>query len=125
MLQDWVASSIAMALALGGIYLAWLFYGERSRAVPSYPTARRVLEHKLYFDELYDAVFYRPAVTLANALRRGVEEPLVEGSIDGAAASVREAGRTATLLQTGYLRSYALAVTAGLAVLAVLFVALR
>jgi NADH-quinone oxidoreductase subunit L len=124
-LQDWVASSIAMALALGGIYLAWLFYGERSRAVPSYPTARRVLEHKLYFDELYDAVFYRPAVTIANALRRGVEEPLVEGSIDGAAASVREAGRTATLLQTGYLRSYALAVTAGLAVLAVLFVALR
>ena len=123
--QDWVTSSIAMALALGGIYLAWLFYGERSRAVPSYPTARRVLEHKLYFDELYDAVFYRPAVAIANALRRGVEEPLVEGSIDGAAASVREAGRTATLVQTGYLRSYALALTAGLAVLAVLFVALR
>ena len=114
-----------MALGLGGIYLAWLFYGERSRAVPSYPTALRVLEHKLYFDELYDAVFYRPAVSIANALRRGVEEPLVEGSIDGAAASVREAGRTATLVQTGYLRSYALALTAGLAVLAVLFVALR
>jgi NADH-quinone oxidoreductase subunit L len=123
--QDWVTSLIAMALGLGGIYLAWLFYGERSRAVPSYPTARRVLEHKLYFDELYDAVFYRPAVLVANALRRGVEEPLVEGSIDGAAASVREAGRTATLVQTGYLRSYALALTAGLAVLAVLFVALR
>ncbi len=123
--QDWVTSLIAMALGLGGIYLAWLFYGERSRAVPSYPTARRVLEHKLYFDELYDAVFYRPAVAIANALRSGVEEPLVEGSIDGAAASVREAGRTATLVQTGYLRSYALALTAGLAVLAVLFVALR
>ena len=123
--QDWVASLIAMALGLGGIYLAWLFYGKRSVAVPSYPTAKRVLEHKLYFDELYDAVFYRPAVLVANALRSGVEEPLVEGSIDGAAASVREAGRAATLVQTGYLRSYALALTAGLAVLAVLFVALR
>jgi NADH-quinone oxidoreductase subunit L len=124
-LQDWAASLIAMALGLGGIYLAWLFYGARSLAVPSYPTARRVLEHKLYFDELYDAVFYRPAVLFANALRRGVEEPLVDGSIDAAATSVREAGRTATLIQTGYLRSYALALTAGLAVLAVLFVALR
>jgi NADH-quinone oxidoreductase subunit L len=93
--------------------------------VPQYPAARRVLEHKLYFDELYDTLFYRPAVAVANALRRGVEKPLVEGSIDAAAASVREAGRTATIVQTGYLRSYALALTAGLAVLAVLFVALR
>lgn len=124
-LQDWVASLIAMALGLGGIYLAWLFYGARSLAVPSYPTASRVLEHKLYFDELYDAVFYRPAVLLANTLRRGVEEPLVDGSIDAAATTAREAGRAATLVQTGYLRSYALALTAGLAVLAVLFVALR
>ncbi len=84
-----------------------------------------MLEHKLYFDELYDAVFYRPAVAVANALRGGVEQPLVEGSIDATAAGVREAGRAATLIQTGYLRSYALALTAGLAVLAVLFVALR
>jgi NADH-quinone oxidoreductase subunit L len=124
-LQDWITSIVAMAVGIGGIYLAWLLYGKRSVAVPSLPTASRVLEHKLYFDELYDAVFYRPAVAVANALRRGVEEPLVDGSIDAAATSVREAGRTATLIQTGYLRSYALAVTAGLAVLAVVFVALR
>jgi NADH-quinone oxidoreductase subunit L len=124
-LQDWVTSAVAMTLGLGGIYLAWLYYGERSIAVPQFPAARRALEHKLYFDELYDTLFYRPAAAVANALRRGVEEPLVEGSIDAAAASVREAGRTATIIQTGYLRSYALALTAGLAVLAVLFVALR
>jgi NADH-quinone oxidoreductase subunit L len=124
-LQDWLTSLVAMALGLGGIYLAWLLYGERSLAVPSMPAARRLLEHKLYFDELYDAVFYKPAVAVANVLRRGVEEPLVDGSIDAAAATVREAGRAATIVQTGYLRSYALALTAGLAVLAVVFVALR
>jgi NADH-quinone oxidoreductase subunit L len=124
-LQDWLTSLVAMALGLGGIYFAWLLYGERSLAVPSIPAARRLLEHKLYFDELYDAVFYRPAVAAASALRRGVEEPLVDGSIDAAATTVREAGRAATIVQTGYLRSYALALTAGLAVLAVVFVALR
>jgi NADH-quinone oxidoreductase subunit L len=124
-LQDWITSIVAMAVGIGGIYLAWLLYGKRSVAVPSFPAASRVLEHKLYFDELYDAVFYRPAAAFSRALRRGVEEPLVEGSIDAAATSVREAGRTTTLVQTGYLRSYALAVTAGLAVLAVVFVALR
>jgi NADH-quinone oxidoreductase subunit L len=124
-LQDWLTSLVAMALGLGGIYLAWLLYGERSLAVPSIPAASRLLEHKLYFDELYDAVFHRPAVAVASALRRGVEEPLVDGSIDAAATTVREAGRAATIVQTGYLRSYALALTAGLAVLAVVFVALR
>ena len=124
-LQDWVTSLVAMTLGLGGMYLAWLCYGARTLAVPQFPAALRALEHKLYFDQLYDALFYRPAVTIANALRHGVEKPLVEGSIDVAAASVREAGRTATIVQTGYLRSYALALTAGLAVLAVLFVALR
>ena len=114
-----------MAVGLGGIYLAWLFYGERSLAVPNFATAKRVLEHKLYFDELYDAVFYRPAVAVARLLHLGVERPLVDGSIDVTATSVQEAGRLATVVQTGYLRSYALALTAGLAVLSVLFVALR
>ena len=123
--QDWVTSLVAMILGVGGIYLAWLCYGARTLAVPPFLTARRWLEHKLYFDELYDTLFYRPAVAVTSALRRGVEKPLVEGSIDATAAGVREAGRTATLVQTGYLRSYALALTAGLAVLAVLFVALR
>ena len=34
------------------------------------PLPATSLEHKLYFDELYDALFYRPAVWLAGFLRR-------------------------------------------------------
>jgi NADH-quinone oxidoreductase subunit L len=93
--------------------------------VPSWPEARRVLEHKFYFDELYDQVFYKPAVAIARLLERTVEEPLVAGSIDATVTSVREAGRASTLIQNGYLRAYALALMTGLAVLAVLFVAFR
>ena len=37
------------------------------------PRRARVLEHKFYFDELYDAVFYRRPSALARALGRGVE----------------------------------------------------
>ena len=47
------------------------------------------------------------------------------GSIDATVTTVREASRASTLVQTGFLRSYALALMAGLAVLAVVFVALR
>ena len=100
-------------------------WSNRSVVVPELPEARRVLEHKLYFDELYDRVFYKPADAIARLLGRTIEEPLVGGSIDAPVNTVREAGRASTLVQTGYLRAYALALMAGLAVLAVLFVGFR
>jgi NADH-quinone oxidoreductase subunit L len=124
-LQDWVTSVIAVGLGLAGIWLAWLVYVKRTVAVPKAPELRAAFEHKFYFDELYDLLFYRPAVALTRALRRGVEEPLVTGSIAATVEGVRGAGRTSTLAQTGYLRSYALALMSGLAILAVLFVGLR
>ena len=50
----------------------------RSRvAVPRVPQVQTALEHKLWFDELYDVVFYRPAVWLARAL-----EPLDRAAAD-------------------------------------------
>ena len=45
-----------------------------------------LLEHKFYFDELYDRLFYRPAVLLATSLYRLVERPLVLGSLQRAGA---------------------------------------
>jgi len=124
-LQDWVVSLIAVALGLAGIALAWLIYVRGRVQIPRVAWAQRTLEHKFYFDELYDLVFYRPASWVSRSLFRGVERPLVSGSISATVAGVREAGRTSTTIQSGYLRAYALALMAGLAVLAVLFVALR
>ena len=112
-----------MSLAIGGIALAWATYGTK-RADPRAAAWRQLFEHKFYFDEQYDLLFYRPAAAISRALYRGVEGPLVAGSIDATATGVRELGRT-SLVQTGFLRLYALALMAGLAVLAVLFVAFR
>jgi NADH-quinone oxidoreductase subunit L len=124
-LQDWITSLIAVGLGLAGIWLAWLMYVKRTVAVPRAPELQRTLEHKFWFDEVYDLLFYRPAVAVTRALRRGVEGPLVTGSIAVTVEGMREAGRASTLAQSGYLRSYALALMAGLAILAVLFVGLR
>jgi NADH-quinone oxidoreductase subunit L len=123
--QDYVTSALAVSLGLAGIWLAWIFYGARSRAVPRSPFAQETLEHKLWFDELYDWIFFRPAVLLTRGLRRGVEEPLIGGSITGVSASAREAGGAVGEAQTGYLRTYALAIAAGVAVLVVVFVSVQ
>jgi NADH-quinone oxidoreductase subunit L len=122
---DWITSLVSISLGLAGIALAWAMYSARRIAVPRAPAWQQLFEHKFYFDELYDLVFYRPAVAVSRALHRGIEGPLVGGSIDATASGVRELGRTSTLIQSGYLRTYALALLSGLAVLAVLFVAFR
>jgi NADH-quinone oxidoreductase subunit L len=123
--QDYITSALAVGLGLVGIWLAWTYYGARSEPVPRSPFAQETLEHKFWFDELYDLIFYKPAVLLTRGLRRGVEEPLIGGSIAGVSASAREAGGAVGEAQTGYLRSYALAIAAGVAVLVVVFVSVQ
>src|SRR5205085_10865327 len=79
--QEAVSSALAFALGLAGLVTAWLVYSPRRVAVPRFAFAQRVLEHKFYFDEAYDLVFYRPAVALARFFGRVVEPLVVGGSI--------------------------------------------
>ena len=122
--QDYGTSAIAVTLGLVGLYLARrAFYADRQLVTST--GAWRVLEHKLYFDEAYDALFYRPAAALSVALRRNVEEPLVERSLDEIGAGTIQVGGEVGRIQSGLLRSYAVAVAFAVAVLIVVFVAVR
>jgi NADH-quinone oxidoreductase subunit L len=123
--QEWTSSALALGLGLAGIAIAWAIYGARRVGVPRLAGVRRVLEHKLYFDELYDLAFHRPAVLLTRGLARGVEEPIVHGSIAEIGETTRDVARGASRLETGLLRSYALAIAGGVAVLIVVFVSVR
>jgi len=120
-----VSSFFSVLFGLGGIAAAWAFYGAKRAPVPSVPRVQRALERKLWFDDLYDAVFYRPAVWLARALLRWVERLLIAGSITEVGLGTRQAGRLAARVQTGLVRAYALALAGGLAVLVVVFISVR
>jgi NADH-quinone oxidoreductase subunit L len=122
--QDYGTSAIAVSLALVGFLVArWAFAA--GRQLVTNPTAWRVLEHKLYFDEAYDALFFRPAVALSNALRRNVEEPVVERSLDELGSGTIQVGGEVARVQSGLLRTYALAVALAVSVLVIVFVAVR
>jgi NADH-quinone oxidoreductase subunit L len=123
--QELVTTVIASTLGLAGIVLAWLVYSRRRIAVPRANAAGRLLERKFYFDEAYDLVFYRPGAAIAHWFRRLVEEPLIGGSVLGVSGGTRGVGRLTARLQTGLLRTYALAIAASVAVLAVIFVSVR
>jgi NADH-quinone oxidoreductase subunit L len=124
-MQELVSSLCGVGAGALGIWVAWLLYSRRSVKVPRYAPAQTLLEHKFYFDELYDLVFYKPAVVLARGLAWLVEAPLVLGSIGEIAGAVRRLGSDTSRLQTGLVRVYALAIAAGVAVMAIVFVAVR
>jgi NADH-quinone oxidoreductase subunit L len=123
--QEWTSIGASLALGLAGIYVAWALYGAKRVAVPRLAFMQRTLEHKFYFDELYDALFYRPAAWFARELKVGVEQPLVTGSVTEIGDETRDVGGLVARLQTGLLRTYALAIAASVAVLAVVFLAVR
>ena len=113
-----------MSLALIGFYLARRAF-EKGRQFVTNPGIWRVLEHKLYFDEAYDALFYKPTAALSVALRRNVEEPVVERSLDEIGSGTIQVGGGVGRVQSGLLRTYAVAVAFAVVVLVVVFVAVR
>jgi NADH-quinone oxidoreductase subunit L len=123
--QELVSSVLAVLLGLGGIGLAWAIYGARRVAVPRFAFAQRTLEHKFYFDELYDRLFYVPSAWLARALGRAVEQPLIAETGEDIGEDTRDFGGIVARAQTGLLRTYALAIASSVAVLAVVFVVVK
>ena len=120
--QEFLASLLAVTLGVAGIAVAWATFSARTLRVPEWRTARTVLEHKFYFDELYDWIFYRPSVLLAATLRDWIERPVILGSLTEIAAVARKASSDLREVQTGLVRTYAFAIAGSVAVLAFVFV---
>ncbi len=121
---EWVAWSPAIAMMMG-LGLAWLYY-VRSPWLPE-ATARtfqpvyKFLLNKWYFDELYDFLFVRPAHWLGNLLWRVGDGRIIDGLIDGTAATVGWVTGRIVKLQTGYIYHYAFAMLIGVALLITYF----
>ena len=111
-----------MLIGLGGIAVAWAMYSLKTIPVPK-PV--RLFEKKFYWDELYDYLFYYPSDLLARGLYTFVEKPLIGGSLAAVTETADLGARELSRAQTGLVRSYALALAGGLAILAVVFLAAR
>jgi NADH-quinone oxidoreductase subunit L len=113
------------ALALAGIALAWRIWA-RADPLPDrlrrrYPWAARTLEEKFYFDAAYDRAFYEPSARSAALALQYVEEPVFLRSLGELGRGVRSLSGRLSAVQTGSVRSYALALGAGAAVIALVF----
>jgi NADH-quinone oxidoreductase subunit L len=113
---------LPFAMGLLGIAVAWLAYIWRPE-IPA-AAARRLrliylfLLNKWYFDELYDALFVRPAMALGLAFWKRGDGTVIDGfGPDGIAATASRLAVRASRLQTGYLYHYAFVMLIGVVAL--------
>jgi NADH-quinone oxidoreductase subunit L len=111
---------VGAVISIIGIGLAWWVYrrrvGTATRLRERFAPVHRFLVNKWYFDELYEAIFVRPASSAGAFGRRVIETDFVQGTIvGGATGAVRVGTSFARAIQTGYLRTYALLLVLGVA----------
>jgi NADH-quinone oxidoreductase subunit L len=77
-----------------------------------------LLDHKYWFDEIYQAVFARGSLLLGQGLWKGGDVGVIDNIlIDGSAAGVGRIAATVRWVQSGYLYTYAFAMILGLVAL--------
>ncbi len=117
----WVKLSPFVAMVLGLVVATWFYIVNPSMPRKLAENQRPLylfLLNKWYFDEVYDALFVRPAKSLGKALWKRGDGDVIDGSINGVAMGIipfftRLAGRA----QSGYIFTYAFAMVLGIAVL--------
>jgi NADH-quinone oxidoreductase subunit L len=112
-------------IAIGGIGLAYVCYvrspGLTARLRSSMEPVHDFLKNKWYFDELIDALVYRPVIRAGRFANDVVERVLVQGIVGATTGAVRELGLLVRGAQSGFIRAYALLVLGGFAALALYF----
>jgi NADH-quinone oxidoreductase subunit L len=100
-----------VVIAVGGILAAAAVYLWR-RLQPVEP---KVLAHAWYYDEAVGAFVGGPGEAGFEGVA-AFDRTVVDGAVNGIGASVRGGGGLLRRLQPGFVRSYALGVTAGVVV---------
>jgi NADH-quinone oxidoreductase subunit L len=116
---EWALIAVSVAVAGLGIALAFRVYG-RSSAEPlatRSPALYGALLNKYWVDEFYDAIVVRPLAALSQRLWRFWDEKVVDGTVNGIARTFEGVSAIARLFQTGFVGTYAMFLTLGVAAL--------
>jgi NADH-quinone oxidoreductase subunit L len=110
-------SLIALAVVAIGVAVAWVFFGQRPvpREAPAQVSVfTRAARAELYGDAFNDEVIVKPGYAGIRGLTR-FDGSFVDGIVEGTAAAFGGMSSRFRLAQNGFVRSYALAVLSGAA----------
>jgi NADH-quinone oxidoreductase subunit L len=119
-----VVSVLAAALGIAFAFRAYLPQASLAeRLQQRWSTVHRILFHKYWVDEAYDALVVSPVYSLSQRLWRFWDVKVVDGTVNGVGYTFEGLSAVLRLFQTGFVGTYALFFVIG--VLAVLYHFLR
>ncbi|MFP5388634.1 MAG: NADH-quinone oxidoreductase subunit L [Thermoleophilia bacterium] len=122
---SWIGLGIGAVISLAGIGVAYWLYVARpempARLQQRFSVLHTFLYNKWYFDEAIDFLIVRPALAIGRFANRTFERLVVDGLVTGAEDVVGGGGRLVRVVQSGFVRSYALLLLIGFAGLALYF----
>ncbi len=127
--QPLLIDKLPILVGLAGLAVSAWFY-LLAPSVPAWLAARfrpvyLFLLNKWYFDELYDAIFVRPAMWLARELWQVGDATLIDGVPNGLASAAEGGALTVVRIQTGSIAVYAFTMLIGLVAMVSVFLILR
>jgi len=122
----WVSTAITLAVVAVGVAVAYRMYG--ARPVPVAAPAGSVLtvaaRKDLYGDAFNEQVFMRPGAGVTRGLTE-LDDWGIDGSVSALAGAIARLSGALRMAQTGYVRSYALSMLAGAALVVAAILAVR
>ncbi|WP_310961381.1 NADH-quinone oxidoreductase subunit L [Nocardioides terrisoli] len=120
-LSPWVLSLLAVVVVASGVLAAWYFVGRREvpRVAPlKVSVLTRIARAELYGDAANEELVVKPGYQLVRGLT-AFDRGVVDGAAMGSTASFGGLSARGRLVQNGYVRSYALSLLAGAALVLV------
>ncbi len=118
----WILIIVTMAIALGGILVAYVMYAKRlkrnKKIEESLPY--RILSNQYYIPVFYERVISKPYAELSDIAWKEIDMQVVDATVDGIANVINESGDATRKMQTGNLSDYLKWMTAGALLLAIL-----
>ena len=116
--EDMTLTYISVAFGLGGIALSYYMYVVNKdlpeRIASSLGGLYKLVYNKYFVDEIYDAAVVHPLVAGSETvLWRGVDQGVIDATVNGVGYQSRSIGGILKLLQSGNIRSYATWVVIG------------
>jgi len=116
---------LSIVLALGGIYVSYLYYIQKpelpGKTIKAFRPVHSFFYHKWYFDELYDAVIIQPIVLISRFLWKGFDNNVIDFIVNGVAWIARFLGSFFRIIQTGRMQTYLFTMILGVVILLSIF----
>lgn len=114
-------SLLAVGLGLLGAWVAFASSWQVARqAVPGASRLRQLAANGFYLDAAYDRLIVQPFARAATVLWQRVDDGWIDGAVNGVGRALFSLALRQRLVQTGFVRQYALVILGGVLVLAAL-----